>query len=383
MKDLISADINHEMLKRLVVKHYETKQPLHVYGSPGIGKSQAVKEVLKNHSTSKGWSFKEWDEMSDKEKESIIDCKDAKNIFVFADIRLSMADVSDLKGLPQLNNVTYTKWLPPLLIKVLSTPNINGVIFLDEINTVPQMLQATAYQLINDKQCGEVPLSKNVVCFSAGNQLDDHCGVQDESDAMKSRRCNYTLGIPTADEWIEQYALPREIDIRIIGYLRFEPSRIFEKENDRREASFPCPRTWEKLSILIKGEEDIELIKACAFGAVGAAVGTNFVKYVQLAHKINIDEILKKPELVKKYDFTKNMSELCAIAVGVAEKFRNKQAETIEPACQVAKLLSPELSIFLLKMLKTFAGDNVFLNIIPKSKTGIELINKHGDYLKG
>ena len=105
-------------------------QALMLWGSPGIGKSDLVRQLA----------------------------EDLDRIFV--DVRLSTIDPVDLRGLPMINvEEQLTNWLPPsFLPNVQSEP---GILFLDEINAAPPMLQASAYQLILDRKLGEYQIPED------------------------------------------------------------------------------------------------------------------------------------------------------------------------------------------------------------------------------
>src|SRR5665648_131689 len=95
-----------------VVSHLiEKKLPVFVWGAPGIGKSSIVKQIAKE-----------------------------KNL-AFIDLRLSLLDPTDLKGIPFFNAETKEGiWAKPSFLP--SDPDIKGILFLDEINTAPPAVQA-------------------------------------------------------------------------------------------------------------------------------------------------------------------------------------------------------------------------------------------------
>lgn len=111
----------------------KAKQPVMLHGSPGVGKSQVVKQV------------------ADKLGIEMID------------LRLSQLDPVDLRGVPSVDRekvgnkeVGKTNWNVPSFLPT----NGSGILFLDEINSATQATQAAAYQLVLDRKLGDYELPR-------------------------------------------------------------------------------------------------------------------------------------------------------------------------------------------------------------------------------
>ena len=163
-------EVGHKEFAKLVARCYERKVPLDVKGATGIGKSWVVKDEAQKIANQKKKKFVEWNEISDDQKRQLLKPELINKAFIFADIRLSQMDPSDLRGLPSLEGNTV-EWKPNLIWKVLSNPEADGIVFFDEMNLSCPSIQASAYQIINDHQIGEIAISKNVFMISAGNRL--------------------------------------------------------------------------------------------------------------------------------------------------------------------------------------------------------------------
>ena len=112
--------------------------PLHIWGACGVGKSQIVAQVASDL----GWEF--------------------------LDIRAVQLDPVDLRGLPRIS-ADKAEWVPP---KFLPTSG-NGILFLDELTSAPQMTQAGCYQLVLDRKLGEYQLPDGWVVIAAGNPASE------------------------------------------------------------------------------------------------------------------------------------------------------------------------------------------------------------------
>ena len=107
--------------------------PLHIWGACGVGKSQIVAQVA--------------DDLG----------------YAFLDVRAVQLDPVDLRGLPRIAD-HQTEWAPP---KFLPTTG-QGILFLDELTSAPQMTQAGCYQLVLDRKLGEYVLPEGWVVIAAG-----------------------------------------------------------------------------------------------------------------------------------------------------------------------------------------------------------------------
>jgi len=350
-------EINHKQFAKLVKRCYEKKIPLDVKGATGIGKSWVVKDVAKEIATQKKKKFCEWNEMNDVEKRSLLEPDQAKEHFIFADIRLSQMDPSDLRGLPNLHG-NVVEWKPNLIWKVFSDPKADGIVFFDELNLAPPSIQASAYQIVNDHQIGELTIGKDVSIISAGNRLSDRANVFEEPAPLKNRRINVTLTTPFIDEaspddW-GKWGADNGIGPAIIGFLYWKPSYLFRFDEKLKDPSFPTPRMWHKTSILIDGVTNLDDMRIMVAGAVGEGVAKEFIAFQKLKQKINLRDLLKHPEKVADI---KELDMKYSIVSGIAELYKQDQ-KILDDTIGVGMNMEPEFSMFLLRVVKGFAKNN-------------------------
>jgi len=291
-------EVNHKMLGVMVKRCYETKTPIDVKGATGIGKSWVIKEKAKEIAKEKKKKFYEWNELSNIEKRSLLEPKQAKEAFIFADIRLSQMDPSDLRGLPNLEG-SSVEWKPNLIWNVLSNQTVSGIVFFDEMNLAPPSVSAAAYQIVNDGQIGELSLSPDVFVISAGNRLSDRANVFDDPAPLNNRRINVTLKTPFMDEQSEddwgKWASQNGVLPTIVAFLYWKPSYVFSFDDKMKDPSFPTPRMWHKLSSLIEGVTNADELKVYVGGAVGEGVAKEYIAFNKLKLKINLKDLLKHP----------------------------------------------------------------------------------------
>ena len=82
------------------------------------------------------------------------------------DARALLLDPVDLRGLPCLGSDGRSKWATPEFLP----QDGSGILFLDELNAAPIMVQASCYQLVLDRKLGDYTLPEGWAIVAAGNR---------------------------------------------------------------------------------------------------------------------------------------------------------------------------------------------------------------------
>lgn len=225
------------------------KQAVMLWGAPGIGKSDLVRELA---------------EETNRE---------------FVDIRLSTIDPVDLRGLPHLDKETQlTRWLPPDFLPSSTAPP--GILFLDEINAASPMIQASAYQLILDRKLGTYVVPPDWLVIAAGNRLADRSVAFRLPTALANRFSHFEI-IVSPEEWYA-WAWKEEIDPYIISFLRYHPNLLIQFDPDSNRIAFPTPRSWAFASSFQDVREiDIGLYYKGLQSTVGSAASQQFLAFLR------------------------------------------------------------------------------------------------------
>jgi AAA domain (dynein-related subfamily) len=247
-----------------------TRTPLHIWGACGVGKSQIVAKVAKDL----GWQF--------------------------LDIRAIQMDPVDLRGLPRITQ-DQAEWVPP---KFLPTDG-EGVLFLDELTSAPQMTQAGCYQLVLDRKLGEYQLPDRWVVIAAGNPASERGVHFSMPRPLRNRFVHLDLE-PDFEEWC-QWAILAGIRPEIIAFLRFKPALLHHPDVSADVNAWPTPRSWEMASNVLTGFAQRQnsgffsgttAIEAQLLeGTVGPGAATELVAFLRLFQQLpSIDEILLTPD---------------------------------------------------------------------------------------
>ncbi len=302
-------------ITKAIDKLIDAQLPVFIWGAPGIGKSSIVKQIAKE--------------------------KD----MAFLDLRLSLLDPTDLKGIPFFNAETQEGvWAKPSFLP--SDPDSRGILFLDEINTAPPAVQASAYQLILDRKVGEYELPKGWSIVAAGNRENDRGVVYKMPPPLANRFVHFEMEVDF-DDW-KAWAYRAGIESAIIGYLAYDKSMLFTFDPTSNEKAFATPRSWEYVDSIVKSGIESDLILDSISGAVGreAAVGYSSFKKV-MKDLPDLQSILEGS--LKEID-EDDPKVLMALAIGLVNAARqNPSDEAIDNILSFSLQLPGEFAIMLVK----------------------------------
>jgi len=198
------------------------------------------------------------------------------------DLRLSQCTPEDLQGYPMRtgNKATFTPFdIFPLEGDELPEGYDGWLLFLDELTSATKPVQAAAYKLILDRMVGSFKLHPACAIVAAGNKMSDKAVVNQMSTALQSRIIHFELEVDVA-QWLE-WALKSGIDYRITGFISYMGTRLMDFRPDHQDKTFPCPRTWEFLSRMVKGKDVSSKIGARVAGTIGYGAAVEFITFAQ------------------------------------------------------------------------------------------------------
>ncbi len=307
-----------------------TKTPLKnipsvmIWGQPGVGKSQGVRQLG--------------------EKIALLTGKKVN----VTDVRLLLFNPIDLRGIPTANeDKTLAIWLKPHIFNMDASENVVNILFLDEISAAPQSVQAAAYQITLDRVIGEHRLPDNCIVIAAGNRVTDKSVAYKMPKALANRLCHFNVK-ESFDSW-KNWAVKKGINPKVVGFLSFKPSYLNMFDSSKDDLAFATPRSWEMLSNVLKTSgDDIDKCYPLIAGCVGVGVAVEFKTWCKVFNDLpNIQGIFNGTEfkIPKGVD---TLYALCSSMVYFAKQnFSN--LDRLANSIRYASMLPPDFSVLVLK----------------------------------
>jgi len=250
----INRTVSPNEAKRALRKCIRINRPAFLWGAPGIGKSDIAHQL---------------------------GAESNRNVI---DIRLSLWDPTDIKGMPYYNPTMNTMcWAPPM--EFPTDPESTDILFLDELNSAAPATQAAAYQLILNRRVGTYVLPKGVSIIAAGNRETDKGVTYRMPAPLANRFVHLEMRTDFAD-WL-QWATNVNIHEQVVGYLSFSKSDLYDFDPRAATRSFATPRSWVFVSELLKDNDvDDGTLTDLVAGAIGEGLAVKFMKHREIAKQM-------------------------------------------------------------------------------------------------
>ena len=283
-----------------------------LWGPPGIGKSQGVRQIAAQ-----------------------VHAETGKRVDI-TDVRLLLFNPVDLRGIPTANaDRTLAIWLKPKIFQMDDSSDVINILLLDEISAAPPSVQAAAYQITLDRVIGEHKLPDNCFVIAAGNRTTDKSVAYAMPKALANRLCHLEV-ICDHESW-HHWAINAGMHESVIGYLNYKPEMLMRTDGKDNNA-FATPRTWEMVSnLLTYVSEDLTDIFPMIIGCIGETVAADFREWHEVFRNI--------PPADKIFEGTHRgvpqipsiLYALCASMVSYAKK-HHKQKEIDNAVWYASKL---------------------------------------------
>jgi len=316
--------------------------PLLIFGGPGIGKSEI--------------------------------CKQAAGGDEVKDVRLSMLEPIDMRGMPVINrngdgsqfNVEWAK--PDFLPR-----DGKGVILFDELNTADPSVQNAALQFILDRRCGPHKLGDGWWIVACGNKSSHKAHVNPLSAPLRNRFVILEMQ-PDFNQW-RNWAINKNIHENVLGFMSSTGGQHLYSDPTDEYGNFPTPRGWTMVSHLLKSRiierEAIE-------GAIGKGAANWFLQYCnEIKVMPNIDDLLEGKAIYQ--DGPNKLSITYAVVSNIL--FRAiKNPNVIDKGAAIMLSIRPEISSLYFGGLLGQKSDKFLINVM-KSQNTKDWLSKHRSLL--
>jgi hypothetical protein len=303
---------------------------LMIWGAPGIGKSSIVETVARS-------------------------CK-----LDLIDLRLSQLAPTDLRGLPGIHE-GKSKWYVPEFLPRKGT----GILFLDEINMAPPVMQGVAQQLILDRAIGAYKVPDGWYVWAAGNRREDQAAVFQMPSALSNRFIHVTVepDIKSFSAW----GLANGLSEQVLSFLAFRPSLLHKI--DSAAPAWPSPRSWVLADDLFKADLSIE-------PAVGPA-GAEFDSFIAIYGSLpDFDSILDGRSKAK---FPEEPSKRYAITTGLCLRINNAE-NALNALRWLSKVAESEwVQLMITSLFPVLRSKGIFGDFVNRAKADSSLMKEMND----
>jgi len=310
--------MNYKAARLAFTDSFISRKPMLIFGHPGLGKTSLARDVSQSmaavsekgkllYNTQKDFKnylkgaagsditrrnpeaqggpreFVEWIKISEDQKYEVL--RNPQNYFVLLTMTASRMSKFDVTGMPlaqsraefEASEFKQTVYSKSLELIALITPNLEGFLFLDELNLADEDTISALLNLILERAVGETPMSDGFSIVAAGNIPGQGTDAKDLSTAALGRFSQIATLIVDPEGWCD-WAEKGGIHPLIVGFIRsnatpeglkfFYGGETFassnQKEIRKKQVNYMSPRLLEAISDEIHDvfKADIERKKA-------------------------------------------------------------------------------------------------------------------------
>lgn len=313
------------------------KSSFMLWGPPGVGKSESlvtIKNIVANNS--------------------------GKRVII-TDVRLLLFNPVDLRGIPVPDvNKEFAIWLKPYIFQMDESEDVINILMLDEISAAAPSVQASAYQITLDRKVGEHKLPDNCYVICAGNRLQDKSVAYKMPKALANRLTHFEI-MPELEDW-KVWAMSSGINSKIIGFLNWQPSKLYAFDPNSDENAFATPRSWAAVSNYIKIFKTLDKSYNCIAGSIGLGVAGEFKRYCEVYTELpDIKEIFAG----KDVPVPQGVDILYALSSAISGHITKASKDEISNVLKYTMKMPKEFAVLTIKDILLIKGMRDKLTTVP------------------
>ncbi|TCP58711.1 MoxR-like ATPase [Rhodovulum bhavnagarense] len=282
-----------------------------MHGRPGVGKTQIVAQLAQE-----------------------------KGALLF-DLRLTTIEPHDLRGLPYYDHDTQkTRWYRPEDLP--DDPAHPAILFLDELTAASPMLQPTVYGLLQERRVGRHRLPGNVFVVAAGNTVEDGAIAYQMNTALSDRLIHLHVQAAATD-WLDSYAVPRGLHPAVIAFIKTRADLLDTTERALAEGMLiaTTPRSWERVSQIMRAVPDRRIRNVLIAGTLGEAVAAEFAMIADdIAATVQVHDMLEADRKTRIGLYPASMHGLNALIYGLIGVLDGRNVEGVIDVMADIRILS-------------------------------------------
>ena len=295
-----------------------------LWGPPGVGKSQAVRQIGKE-----------------------IESNTGKRVNI-TDVRLLLFNPIDLRGIPTANaDKTLAVWLRPQIFQMDASEDVVNILFLDEISAAPPSVQAAAYQITLDRVVGEHKLPENCIVIAAGNRTTDKSVAFKMPKALSNRLLH--IEVESSFKSWKEWAIKNGVNEKVVGFLSFRQNYLINFDSGNNDLAFATPRSWEMVSNILNNIDDsIDRMYPLISGLVGSGTAVELRTWEKVYKDLPSMEDIFNGRMPSAPTQTDALYALTSSMTAYAREHKDDM-KRIANSIAYADKLPPDFSVVLLK----------------------------------